>query len=50
MLRRMNVPVFVMVGSVAVDMCMCIFVTGLVYMCVLMKMLMCMCVTMFVII
>ena len=50
MLRRVNVAMFVMVGTVAMYMCMRIFVTCLVYMCVLMKMLMCMNVTVIVIV
>ena len=50
MLRRVNVAVFVVVGSVAMYMCMGEFMTVLIYMCVLVKMFMCMCVTVLVII
>ena len=50
MLRRVNVAVFVVVGSVAMDMCMSEFVTILIYMCVFMKMLVSVSMTVFVII
>ena len=46
----MDVAMLMVVSSVTVDMRMCIFVSGLIYMCMFMKMIVCMSVTVFVII
>ena len=46
----MNMTVLVVMRSVAMDVSMCVFAAGLVYMSMLMKMLVCMSVTVFVII
>ena len=48
--RRVHMAVIVIMGSVSVDMRMCVFMSVLIYMSVLMEMLMCMYVTVFVII
>jgi hypothetical protein len=49
-LRRVDVAVLVAVRTIAVDMCMSVFMTRLIQMSVLVKMLVCMIVTVFVII
>ena len=48
--RRVHMAVIVIMGSVSVDMRMCVFMSVLIYMSVLMKMLMCMNVTVIVIV